>query len=51
MVVPCLENSALKYAEVGKQIAARDFCKWLISQSNLCFTYSLYVTWEWCTFL
>ncbi len=29
MVVLCLEDSAWKYAEVGKQIAAHDFCKWL----------------------
>jgi len=33
MVVPCLEDSAWKYAEVGKQIAAHDFCKWLFSAS------------------
>jgi len=29
MVVPWLENLAWKYAEVGKQIATHDFCKWL----------------------
>jgi hypothetical protein len=30
MVVPWFENPAWKYAEVGKQIATHDFCKWLI---------------------
>jgi hypothetical protein len=29
MVVPWRENPAWKYAKVGKQIAAHDFCKWL----------------------
>jgi len=29
MVVPWLENPDWKYAKVGKQIAAHDFCKWL----------------------
>jgi len=38
MVVPWLENSAWKYAKVGKQVAAHDFCKWLIVKVKRYFT-------------